>query len=92
MQRGNLGSFTTPLRLTEIALAPMMFGLLQRKCHISNSSEEEGEVKGSPLAQLLWETLECNLETFASMRLFGSDARESGTGPEMVGVACCFNH
>ncbi|CAM4663736.1 unnamed protein product [Caretta caretta] len=57
--RGNMDSFTTPVRTSDFILAPSTFGLVWRKRYISASSEEEeGATVGSPLAQPLMDTPE----------------------------------
>ncbi|XP_074810095.1 uncharacterized protein LOC141988162 [Natator depressus] len=55
--RGNMDSFTTPVRTSDFVLAPRAFNKPRRKRYISDSSEEEeGAIEGSPLAQPLMDT------------------------------------
>ncbi|XP_037754686.1 uncharacterized protein LOC119566280 [Chelonia mydas] len=55
--RGNMDSFTTPVRTSDFVLAPRAFNKPRRKRYISDSSEEEeGAIEGSPLAKPLMDT------------------------------------
>ncbi|CAM4702537.1 unnamed protein product [Caretta caretta] len=53
-----MDSFTTPVRTSDFVLAPRAFNKPRRKRCISESSEEEGAIEGSPLAQPLMDTPE----------------------------------
>ncbi|CAM4456500.1 unnamed protein product [Caretta caretta] len=69
MLRGNMDSFTTPMKTLDFVLAPRAFEHPQRKSYISeNSKEEEGAAKGSPLAQPLMDMPEPDPETQLLMR------------------------
>ncbi|CAM4458982.1 unnamed protein product [Caretta caretta] len=69
MLRGNMDSFTTPMKTLDFVLAPRAFDHPQRKRYISESSEEEeGAANGSPLAQPLMGTPEPDPETQLLMR------------------------
>nr|XP_048724761.1 uncharacterized protein LOC125644613 [Caretta caretta] len=61
--RGNMDSFTTPVRTSDFVLAPRAFNKPRRKRYIRESSEEEGAIEGSPLAQPLMDTPETDPET-----------------------------
>ncbi|CAM4640070.1 unnamed protein product [Caretta caretta] len=57
-----MDSFTTPVRASDFVLAPITFGLVWRKCYISDSSDE------GPLTQPLMDTQEPDPETQNLMR------------------------
>ncbi|XP_075796771.1 uncharacterized protein LOC142831124 [Pelodiscus sinensis] len=57
-----MDSFTTPTRSLDFVLVP------RSKRYISDSSEEEGEVEGGPLAQPLMDTPVSDAETQPLMR------------------------
>ncbi|EMP35674.1 hypothetical protein UY3_07160 [Chelonia mydas] len=67
--RGNMDSFTNPMRILDFVLTPKAFDHPRRKCCISDcSEEEEGAAMGSSLAQLLMDTPEPDPETQSLVR------------------------
>ncbi|KAH1165256.1 hypothetical protein KIL84_022815 [Mauremys mutica] len=86
--RGNMDSFTTPVRTSDFVLDPSTI-LMWRRRYVSDSSEEEeGVTEGSPLAQPMMDTSEPKPETLVrhpeepdGLSLSTPSDRHSGESP-----------